>query len=96
MLAIYSVAVTPRIDSDIHAIDQESPWRHPDFRALFELYELRLDDGPWQRVRVVEASPKLIRLKKEDFGAIGGPRMEYTVPFPAPERSGRARAGSGN
>ncbi len=47
--------------------------------------ELRLEDGAGQRVRIVEFSPTLIRLKKENFGAIGGRRMEYTVPFPAPE-----------
>ena len=52
---------------------------------LADPYELLLDDGTWQRVRLVEVSPTLIRLKKENFGAIGGPRMAYTLPFPAPE-----------
>jgi hypothetical protein len=51
---------------------------------LADPFELRLDDGTWQRVRVVEISLILIRLKKEDFGAIGGTRVEYTLPFPAP------------
>jgi hypothetical protein len=52
---------------------------------LADLFELRLDDGTWRRVRVVEVSLTLIRLKREDFGAIGGPRVDYTLPFPAPD-----------
>jgi hypothetical protein len=63
---------------------------------LADSYELRLDDGTWQRVRVVEASPTLIRLKKEDFGAIGGPRVDYTVPFPAPDTLRPTRSGAGD
>jgi len=58
-------------------------------------FELRLEDGSWQQVRVVDVSPALIRVKKEDFGAIGGPRVEYTLPFPAPGRLRPASAGSG-
>ena len=62
---------------------------------LAEPYELLLEDGPWQQVRVVEVSSTVIRLKKEDFGAVGGPREEYTVPFPAPGTLRAPRGGSG-
>jgi hypothetical protein len=61
---------------------------------LADPFELQLDDGTWRRVRVVEVSPTLIRLKKEDFGAIGGPRVEYTLPFPAPRTLRAAPTGS--
>jgi hypothetical protein len=62
---------------------------------LADPYELRLDDGTWQRVRIVEVSPTVIRLKNEDFGAVGGPRVEYTVAFPAPETLRAAPTGPG-
>ena len=59
-------------------------------------FELRLEDGTWQQVRVVEVSLTLIRLKKGDFGSIRGPRVEYTLPFPAPTTLRPASAGSGH
>ena len=61
---------------------------------LADPFELRLEDGTWQQVRVVEISLTSIRLKKEDFGAIGGPVVEYTLPFPAPTTLRPASAGS--
>jgi hypothetical protein len=62
---------------------------------LADPYELQVDDGTGQRVRVVEASTTLSRLKKEDFGAIGGLRVDYSLPFPAPDtlRAARVEAG---
>jgi len=63
---------------------------------LADPFELRLEDGTWQQVRVVEVSLTLIRLKKGDFGAIRGPRVEYTLPFPAPTTLRPASAGSGH
>jgi hypothetical protein len=62
---------------------------------LADPFELLLEDGTWQQLRVVEVSPIMIRLKKVDFGAIGGRRVEYTVPFPASEPL-RASSGSGS
>jgi hypothetical protein len=53
---------------------------------LAEPFELRLDHGEWLRVRITEVSTDAIRLKKEDGGAIGGPRLDFTVPFPLPEQ----------
>ncbi|GAB3616198.1 hypothetical protein GCM10027416_07550 [Okibacterium endophyticum] len=55
---------------------------------LADPYELRLDDGRWLRVRITEASPREIRVKKEDWGDVGVPLREFTVPFPP---SGRLR-----
>ncbi|PRY69430.1 hypothetical protein B0I08_102103 [Glaciihabitans tibetensis] len=52
---------------------------------LAEPYELRLDDGGWLRVRLVEVSAQQIRLKKDDWGAIDAPQVFYTLPIPAPD-----------
>jgi hypothetical protein len=73
-------------------LDAERTLDHAGIGYLADPFELLLEDGTWQQVRVVEVSPTVIRLKKEDFGAMGGPRMEYTVPFPAP---GTLRTSSG-
>jgi hypothetical protein len=51
---------------------------------LADPYELRLSDGEWLRARILEVSGELIRVKKEDGGAIDAPREEYTLPFPLP------------
>ncbi len=61
---------------------------------LAELYELRLDDG-WLRVRVAEVSPSQIRVKKDDWGAVGAPQIYYTLPFPVPEGSLRPLSRTG-
>ena len=49
---------------------------------LAEPYELRLDDGRWLRVCITEVSPEAIRVKKDDWGAIDAPHINYTLPFP--------------
>jgi hypothetical protein len=53
---------------------------------LADPFELRLEDGTWQRVRVIEVTATTIRLKREDFGAIGGTRVNFTLPFPSAQR----------
>jgi hypothetical protein len=53
---------------------------------LADPYELRLDDGRWLRVRLTEVSTEGIRVKREDWGAIDVPLLEFTLPFPMPER----------
>ncbi|MCU1529857.1 MAG: hypothetical protein JWP75_3620 [Frondihabitans sp.] len=52
---------------------------------LADPYELLLDDGTWLRVRLTQVSSEIIRLKKDDWGAIDSPQVDYTVPFPLPE-----------
>ena len=51
---------------------------------LAEPYEFRLDDGRWLRVRITEVSPEAISVKKDDWGAIDAPQINYTLPFPMP------------
>ncbi|WP_157002438.1 hypothetical protein [Agromyces laixinhei] len=53
---------------------------------LAELYELRLDDGRWIRVRITEASSTVLRVKNDDFGAIDVPTVEHELPFPIDDR----------
>jgi hypothetical protein len=51
---------------------------------LADPYELTLDDGRALRVRITEVSTERIRLKKDDWGAIDAPLVEYEVAFPLP------------
>ena len=50
---------------------------------LADPYELRLDSGEWLRVRITEISTDTINLKKDDWGALGAPQLNYSLPFPA-------------
>ncbi len=52
---------------------------------LADIYELRLESGEWLRVRIAEVSASEIRVKKDDFGAVGAPQIYYSLPFPVPE-----------
>jgi hypothetical protein len=52
---------------------------------LAEAYELRLDDGHWLRVRILEVSTDRILVKKEDWGDMGAPQLNYTVAWPIPD-----------
>jgi len=52
---------------------------------LADPYELLLEDGRWLRVRITEVSPEVIRVKRDDWGAIDIPLIEYTVAFPVPD-----------
>jgi hypothetical protein len=49
---------------------------------LAEPYELRLEDGSWLRVRIAEATPAAIRVKKDDWGDMSATQVYYTVAFP--------------
>lgn len=51
---------------------------------LADIYQLRLDDGEWLRVRIAEVSASEIRVKEDDFGAVGAPQIYYSLPFPVP------------
>lgn len=49
---------------------------------LAEPHELRLESGAWLRVRIAEASPLRIRVKKDDWGDMSAPQVYYEVSFP--------------
>ena len=51
---------------------------------LADPYELQLPDGHWLRVRILEVSTDEIRVKRDDWGAIDVPLLQYTLPFPMP------------
>ena len=54
---------------------------------LADIYELRLEAGEWLRVRIAEVSASEIRVKEDDFGAVGAPQVYHSLPFPVPEES---------
>ena len=51
---------------------------------LADPYEMLLPDGRWLRVRITEVSTDEIRVKRDDWGAIDIPLVEYTLTFPMP------------
>jgi hypothetical protein len=53
---------------------------------LADPFELLLDDGRWLRVRITELSRDEIRVKRDDWGDINVPLVEYTLPFPVPDQ----------
>lgn len=52
---------------------------------LADPYELLLESGEWLRVRIAEVRPTEIRVKKDDWGAVGAPQIYYTLPLPVAE-----------
>lgn len=52
---------------------------------LADIYEMKSDAGDWLRVRIAEVSASVIRVKEDDFGAVGAPQIYYALPFPVPE-----------
>jgi hypothetical protein len=53
---------------------------------LAEPFELMLDDGSWLRVRITEVSSNAVRVKRDDWGAIDVPMLEFTLPLPITDR----------
>ncbi len=54
---------------------------------LAEPYLLELENGERTRVRIAEVDVRSIRLLGDEFGAasaVGAPRIEYTLAWPAP------------
>jgi len=52
---------------------------------LADLWQLTLDDGRVERVRLVEVSPRRVVVKADDMNAVGDtPTVTYELPFPAP------------
>lgn len=51
---------------------------------LADPYELQLPDGRWLRVRITEATPERVALKREDWGAIDVPAERFEVAMPMP------------
>lgn len=51
---------------------------------LADPYILQLPDSSEMRVRIIQVSSTGIVVKRDDGGAIGGPRLHYNLGFPAP------------
>lgn len=59
---------------------------------LADPFELRLESGEWLRVRITEVSATEIRVKKEDWGAIGADGTSYSVELPVTDDTLRTRS----
>ena len=57
---------------------------------LADPYEMRLDSGGWLRVRIAEATPRQVRVKKDDWGDMTADQVYYALPFPVPADALRA------
>ncbi|WP_119696448.1 hypothetical protein [Microbacterium halotolerans] len=53
-------------------------------------YEMRLDSGEWLRVRIAEATPRRVQVKKDDWGDMTADQVYYALPFPVPSDALRA------
>ena len=51
---------------------------------------MRLDSGGWLRVRIAEATPRQVRVKKDDWGDMTADQVYYALPFPVPTDALRA------
>ncbi|WP_318655803.1 hypothetical protein [Gulosibacter chungangensis] len=59
---------------------------------LADKYELKLETGQWQPVRIIEVSTAVISLKQEDCGDMTAPSVYYRASFPMDERELRPAA----
>jgi hypothetical protein len=51
---------------------------------LADPFELLLEGDHLLRVRILEVSTDAVRVKRDDWGDMTVPLLEYTVPFPIP------------
>ena len=63
---------------------------------LADAHELRLADGSWLRVRIVEVSPTALRVKKDDWGDVNATQIYYSVPVPLTDGQLRPLSSSGH
>ncbi|WP_333909606.1 hypothetical protein [Pseudoclavibacter terrae] len=59
---------------------------------LADAYELRLENGAWLRVRITEVSTVRVRVKRDDWGDITVPNVEFTLSFPPNDELRSVRA----
>ena len=51
---------------------------------LADLWQLTLPDGAVRRVRIVEVTPRRVRVKEDDFGDVTASLTFHDLAFPAP------------
>ncbi|PJJ70632.1 hypothetical protein CLV46_0154 [Diaminobutyricimonas aerilata] len=73
------------VGGPVEWLDAERVLEERGLRFLADPYTLRLDDGTDLRVRITQVSRDRVVVKRDDWGDIGTPLLEYTLPFPAPE-----------
>lgn len=51
---------------------------------LADLWQLTLPNGAVRRVRIVEVTPRQVRVREDDFGDVTASLTFHDLPFPAP------------
>ena len=82
-----TVDLLGRVDADEVSWDlAEERLEERGLAYLADKYELLLETGEWLGVVITEVSPDGIRVKQDDFGAVGMPdQQHFEVPFPVPD-----------
>lgn len=73
------------VSGEIDWLDAEELLETLGLHYLAEPFLLDRGDGPPLRVRLTEVSTRRIRVKKDDFGDITAPLVEYEVAWPLPD-----------
>lgn len=72
------------VSDELEWLDAEELLEERGIGYLADRFELEIEPGHWLLVRIVEASPDRIRLKKEDWGDVTATAVYYEVAFPMP------------
>ena len=72
------------VSGELEWLDAEELLEERGIGYLADRFELEIEPGHWLLVRIVEASPDRIRLKKEDWGDVTATAVYYEVGFPMP------------
>lgn len=72
------------VGDELEWLDAEELLEERGIGYLADRFELEIEPGHWLLVRIVEASPDRIRLKKEDWGDVTATAVYYEVGFPMP------------
>ena len=83
------------VSGELEWLDAEKLLEERGIGYLADRFELEIEPGHWLLVRIVEASPDRIRLKKEDWGDVTATAVYYEVGFPMPATL-RVHAGDAN
>ena len=72
------------VSGELEWLDAEELLEERGIGYLADRFELEIEPGHWLLVRIVEASPDRIRLKKEDWGDVTATAVYYEFGFPMP------------
>jgi hypothetical protein len=73
-----------RVTGTTDLVEAEAALQDLGLSYLADRFELELDDGLVEPVRIVEVRQDRVRVKLEDGGAIDGPQRTWDLPNPVP------------